>query len=146
MPSVERNSLVPFSAKAMFELVNDVAAYPQFLPGCNDSKVLSVSDTQMKASLQVAKAGIQQWFTTQNQLIEGESIKMELIDGPFNYLHGEWRFVPLSDEACKIELTLNFDFNSKLAELAFGKVFNQLASNMVTAFSQRARVVYGVNL
>jgi ribosome-associated toxin RatA of RatAB toxin-antitoxin module len=142
MPSIQRSALVAHSAEAMFELVNDVAAYPQFLPGCSDSKVLEASEDNMKASLLVAKAGIKQWFTTHNMLEQGKRIDMHLVDGPFRSLTGGWTFSALSEEACKIELRLDFEFSSKLAELAFGKVFNSLATNMVQAFTERAKRVY----
>ncbi len=142
MPSVNRSALVAFSAESMFDLVNDVAAYPQFLPGCADTKVLHADEEQMKASVMISKAGVKQWFTTQNQLSRGHYIKMELVEGPFSKLTGGWTFTPLAEDACKIELNLEFDFSSKLAEMAFGKVFNAIASSMVKAFSDRAKEVY----
>lgn len=142
MPSIYRTALVAHSAQAMFDLVNDVASYPDFLPGCSDSKILDKSAQSMKASLLVAKAGIKQWFTTHNALEPGKSIQMQLVDGPFRSLTGGWTFLPLDESACKIELNLEFEFSNKLAEMAFGKVFNSLAGSMVTAFTERARTVY----
>ncbi len=143
MPSIQRNALVAYSASQMFELVNDVEKYESFLPGCVKSEVLEVSDNHMLASMVLSKAGVKQTLTTSNTLIKGSSIHMDLSDGPFKSLTGGWRFTPLSDEACKIELQLDFVFSSKLMEIAFGKIFNSLASNMVSAFSQRAKQVYG---
>ena len=142
MPSIQRSALVAHSAQAMFDLVNDVASYPQFLPGCTDSKILEHSGESMRASLLVAKAGIQQWFTTHNQLLPGHKIEMQLVNGPFRSLSGGWTFSALSEDACKIELNLEFEFSSKLVEVAFGKVFNSLASSMVAAFTERAKEVY----
>lgn len=142
MPSIQRSALVAHSAQAMFDLVNDVASYPQFLPGCTDSKVLEQTQESMKASLLVAKAGIKQWFTTHNNCLPGQRIDMQLVDGPFRSLSGGWTFSALSEEACKIELNLEFEFTNKLAEVAFGKVFNSLASSMVAAFTERAKKVY----
>lgn len=139
MPSIHRSALVAHSAEAMFNLVNDVASYPEFY-GCTDSKILDSSAQSMKASLLVAKAGIKQWFTTHNALIPGQRIDMQLVDGPFRSLTGGWTFSALSEDACKIELNLEFEFTNKLAEMAFGKVFNSLASSMVAAFTERARV------
>jgi ribosome-associated toxin RatA of RatAB toxin-antitoxin module len=142
MPSIHRSALVAHSAEAMFNLVNDVESYPKFLPGCTDSKILNNSEQSMSASLLVSKAGIKQWFTTENVLYPGERIEMQLVDGPFRSLSGGWTFSALSDEACKIELNLHFEFANKLAEMAFGKVFNSLASSMVTAFTERAKSIY----
>lgn len=142
MPQISRNALVAFSAESMFDLVNDVEAYPQFVPGCADTKILERDDENMKASILIAKAGVKQWFTTQNELERGKFINMQLVDGPFTHLKGGWTFTPLAEDACKIELNLTFEFSSKLAELAFGKVFNSIATNMVNAFTVRAKEVY----
>jgi len=142
MPQVTRSALVPFSAEQMFTLVNDVASYPNFLPGCSGSRVLESSDSAMVASVDVSKAGISKTFTTSNELEEGRKILMQLVDGPFKSLQGGWEFIPLDEAACKVELKLEFEFTSKLVEMAFGKVFNELTSNMVNAFTQRAKQVY----
>jgi len=143
MPSVNRNALVSFSAESMFDLVNDVNTYPQFLPGCAETKIIEADEEMMKASLLISKGGIRQWFTTHNRLKRGEYIQMELVEGPFSHLKGGWQFISLSDSACKIELSLQFEFSSRLAEMAFGKAFSNIANNMVMAFSQRAKEVYG---
>lgn len=144
MPSVHRSALVPYSAAKMFNLVNDVISYPKFLPGCTDAKILESDSSSMLASLLVSKAGVQQWFTTKNQLTQDNAIAMELQDGPFKKLHGGWTFSELAEDACKIELNLDFEFNSAFAQAAFGKVFSSLANGMVKAFTDRAKEVYGV--
>lgn len=143
MAQVNRSALVMFSAEQMYDLVNDVAAYPQFLPGCVGSEVITLQDNVMTASVEVAKAGIRKTFTTTNTLFSNERIDMALLDGPFKSLQGGWQFVALDEKACKIVLALDFEFSSKLVELAFGKVFKELVNNMVKAFTERAKVVYG---
>ena len=142
MPKVTRSALVSFSADQMFSLVNDVARYHEFLPGCSGSRVIESSDLSMVASVDVSKAGISKTFTTSNRLADGAEILMELVDGPFKTLQGGWYFTPLDEQACKVELKLEFEFSSRMIEMAFGKVFNELTSNMVSAFSQRAKQVY----
>ena len=142
MPSIQRSALVAYSASQMYDLVNDVEKYDSFLPGCVKSQVLESGDNYMLASLVLSKAGVKQRLTTSNTLIKDTAIEMDLSDGPFKSLSGGWRFTPLSDEACKIELKLDFVFSSRLMEVAFGKIFNSLANNMVNAFSQRAKQVY----
>ena len=142
MANICRSALVAFSAESMFDLVNDVSSYPLFLPGCAETKVLSEDEQNMQAAVLIAKAGVRQWFTTQNTLARGHFIKMNLVEGPFRHLSGGWTFTPLADDACKIELNLDFEFSSRLAEMAFGKVFNTIAANMVNAFTERAKEVY----
>ncbi|SES82388.1 type II toxin-antitoxin system RatA family toxin [Thalassotalea agarivorans] len=143
MPVVNRSSLVMHSAEQMFQLINDIAAYPEFVPDCHDSKVLESSDSQMTASLLVAKGGIKKWFTTKNTLVSNESVEMSLVDGPFKKLTGKWHLTKLSDEACKINLELQYEFSSKVFDLAFGKAFNHMANNMVQAFIARAKDKFG---
>ncbi|ASG62886.1 ubiquinone-binding protein [Kluyvera genomosp. 3] len=144
MPQISRTALVPYSAEQMYQLVNDVNAYPDFLPGCTGSRVLESGPTQMTAAVDVAKAGISKTFTTRNTLTDNQSILMHLVDGPFKKLIGGWKFTPLSQDACKIEFHLDFEFTNKLIELAFGRIFKELALNMVQAFTMRAREVYRV--
>jgi ribosome-associated toxin RatA of RatAB toxin-antitoxin module len=97
----------------------------------------------MRASLLISKAGVKQWFTTHNTLKRGEFIHMNLVDGPFSRLTGGWTIKSLSETGCKIEFNLDFEFSSKIIEMAFGRVFNSIAANMVVAFTERAKQVYG---
>ncbi len=143
MPTISRSALVMHSVEEMYALVNDVLSYPKFLPDCCDSKIISFDDNKMVAALLVAKGGIRKWFTTENTLIPNEKIMMKLVDGPFKKLEGCWTLTALSEEACKISLDLDYEFSNKMFSLAFGRVFNHLANNMVQAFTQRAKEVYG---
>ncbi|TMN89379.1 ubiquinone-binding protein [Pseudoalteromonas phenolica] len=143
MPQIEKSALVMYSSQEMFDLVNNVNAYPAFLPNCSDAKIISENENTMTASLEISKAGLKKWFTTNNRLA-GNKVEMQLVDGPFKSLQGYWEFTPLDEQACKVSLKLEFEFASKLIEMAFGKVFNEVAKNMVVAFTQRAKTVYGV--
>lgn len=136
---MNKSALVPYSAKTMFDLVNDVASYPEFIPGCVATHIRSEDDTHMQASLDISKAGIKHTFTTNNILTAPSRIAMTLADGPFKSLSGGWIFTELDEHACKIELNLEFEFTSRLVELAFGKIFHSLANSMVDAFIQRAK-------
>lgn len=143
MAEVSRSALLMYSADEMYQLVNDVSAYPDFLPGCVAANVLSHSDGIMRAAVKVSKAGISQTFTTENTLINGSSILMNLVEGPFKHLSGGWVFTALDEQACKVSLDLKFEFSSSLVEIAFGRIFNELVGSMVKSFAQRAKVVYG---
>ncbi|MHA6495356.1 type II toxin-antitoxin system RatA family toxin [Pseudomonas borbori] len=140
---IQRSALLPYPAQALFELVNDVASYPEFLPWCSASEVLEASATHMRASLEVAKAGFSQRFVTSNTLVPGQSIELNLEEGPFTQLHGQWQFKPLTDKACKISLDLTFDYAGPLVRATLGPLFNQAANTLVDAFCQRAKHLYG---
>ncbi|WP_133405993.1 SRPBCC family protein [Parashewanella tropica] len=143
MPQIARSMLVRYSAQQMYDLVNDVESYKEFLPGCVGGKVISFDGAKMLASVDVSKAGMRKTFTTCNQLENGKSIKLNLENGPFKHLKGEWRFTELAEDACKVEFELDFEFSSSLIDFAFNKVFKELMGSMVGAFTQRAKVVYG---
>ncbi len=108
------------TAEQMFDLVNDVESYPQFLPWCSGTTLIESTDTTMQASLMVAMAGLKYSFTTRNEHERPGKIRIELVEGPFSSLSGVWLFQPLSDEACKVSLSLQFDFSGKLTSLAMG--------------------------
>ncbi|MDX1756967.1 MAG: type II toxin-antitoxin system RatA family toxin [Marinobacter sp.] len=139
---IEKTALVMHSAERMFHLVNDVARYPDFLPWCAGAEIHEQSQSQLMASLDVAKGGMQHRLTTRNQLVAPETIEMSLVDGPFRNLRGHWQFLSLDVNACKVILRLEFEFSGSLARMTFGTVFSQAANTMVDAFCRRADEVY----
>ena len=140
---IQRSALLPYPAQALYDLVNDVARYPEFLPWCSSSEVMESSSDHMRAALTVAKGGISQRFVTRNLLRPGERIEMQLEEGPFTQLHGIWEFRVLNDKACKISLDLSFDYSGQLVKATLGPLFNQAANTLVDAFCQRAKQLYG---
>jgi len=145
MPTISRSALVMYSVEQMYQLINDILAYPQFIPNCGDSKIISSHENEVTAALMVSKGGLKKWFTTKNTMIGHNKVQLDLVDGPFKKLTGHWVLTELSEEACKISLQLDYEFSSKVFDLAFGRVFNGLTNNMVQAFTQRAKEVYHSN-
>ncbi|MBO1926742.1 type II toxin-antitoxin system RatA family toxin [Thiomicrorhabdus sp. 6S2-11] len=142
MKTITRTALLPYSAKQMYDLVNDVPSYPQFLPWCGGAKVLQQDASSMQASVTIAKAGIKQTFTTNNHLVDGKRIEMQLIDGPFKSMHGEWEFKVLDEDACKILFEIEFEVSNGILNMALGPIFEQIASTMVDSFCERAKQIY----
>ena len=95
------------------------------------------------ATLHVNYRGLRLHFTTENQMEEGTLIDMKLVNGPFKHLDGYWRFLPLSEQACKIEFRLGYELSGKLVEKVAGPVFNHIAETMVEVFVKRAASLYG---
>ncbi len=143
MPVVDRSALVPYSAEQMYNLVNDIESYPQFLPWCRSSKILARSDEQVKATIEMVKGPMHRSFTTCNRLQEPQAIDMRLVNGPFRRLEGGWQFTHLQAGGCKVALRLEFEFANALLRLTIGPIFNRIADTMVDSFCQRARQIYG---
>jgi ribosome-associated toxin RatA of RatAB toxin-antitoxin module len=143
MHSVERSVLVPHSASQMFDLVADVEKYPQFMPWCGGATVSERDAQGMKASITISLAGIKQTFTTRNVHQYPSSIALQLVDGPFSALTGNWEFISLSQDACKVLFTLNYEFSNRALETLVGPIFNRIATSFIDSFTQRAQVCYG---
>jgi ribosome-associated toxin RatA of RatAB toxin-antitoxin module len=143
MTTIHKSALVPYSAEQMYTLVDDIPAYPEFLPWCSGSKEITRREDEVEASLDIAHSGVHKSFTTRNRLEKNRSIEMQLVEGPFKHLNGVWRFEPLGDAGSKVVLDLEFDFSSKLLGMTFGPLFSKIASSLVDAFIQRAQKVYG---
>jgi ribosome-associated toxin RatA of RatAB toxin-antitoxin module len=144
MSLIKRSALVYYSPSEMYQLVNNVADYALFLPWCRSSKVKSESADEMVASVEIAKGVLNKTFTTHNKLYKDHRIELELVDGPFKKLSGFWQFDPLKTEnACKVNLELEFQFDSAMISLAAKPVFTQIASSLVDSFCKRAVEVYG---
>lgn len=143
MSRVEKSALIGFSAGQMFALVADVAHYVDFLPWCSASRLVSDNGQELCGEIEVSRAGIRQRFTTCNRYETGRRMELRLQSGPFKRLDGVWVFTPLREDACKVELKLEFEFSGALIDKAFGKVFEQIAVTLVDAFCKRAADVYG---
>ena len=134
----DKSALVPYPASEMYDIVNDVDRYPEFLPWCRSARLLSRTEEQLCGEIEVSKAGVTQVFSTCNKLIPCERIDIELKEGPFRKLHGSWNFTVLRADACKVSLKLEFEFSNVLMNKAFGVVFSQIANSLVEAFCKRA--------
>ena len=163
MKHVKKSVLLWYSAREMYELVVDVESYPKFLPWCESSVVLERRDADpatgapagMTARLGLSYAGVRQSFTTRNEQVPGESVRLQLVDGPFSQLDGTWQFRPLQapdpaqpprpDEpiACKVEFNLAYAFSNRVFEAVLSPVFDQVANTFVDSFVKRAAQVYG---
>lgn len=143
MPVISKSALVPYSASEMYDLVNDIAAYPDFLPWCGSSKVISRTDDEVRATVELSRSGIKKSFTTLNRLQKDKMIEIRLIEGPFKHLEGFWRFEKLNDLACKVMFDIEFEFSSRILAMTVGPIFSQISSTMIDAFTKRAGEVYG---
>lgn len=143
MALVQKTVLIEHSAQQMFDLVDRVEDYPQFLPWCGATELRLRDDTTTTATLHINYHSVKAHFTTENTKERPTAMSIRLIDGPFRRLEGAWHFKPLAENACKIEFSLTYEFSSKLFEKVIGPVFSHIANTFVDAFTKRAGQVYG---
>jgi ribosome-associated toxin RatA of RatAB toxin-antitoxin module len=143
MQTVHRSVLVPYSAKQMFDLVDDVEHYCEFLPWCGGSKVIAKTAEGKLARIDISFKGVTAHFTTRNANKPPESITIDLEEGPFKALRGKWSFKALAADACKVEFDLSYEFKTTVLETLVGPVFNHIAHTFIDAFVKRAEAEYG---
>ena len=143
MRYVNRNALVPYRSREMFMLVDDVDAYPDFLPWCKTAEVHERTDEAVKATLELQKGAVSNKFTTLNKRSEFDAIGISLVGGPFRHLNGGWTFKELGNDGCKVILKLDFEFESRLVDMMFGAFFEDTCNSLVDAFTRRAVQTFG---
>ena len=143
MPRITKSAIVPYTDQAMFELVKAVDQYVDFLPWCSDSAIVQETPDEIIGRIEVTHLGLHQAFSTRNQLHPPQQMTLELQEGPFDTFHGNWNFSALNETACKVTLTLDFDFSNFFIRTAFGPIFENIANTLVDSFCQRAAQIYG---
>lgn len=142
MRQIRRSALVAVPPERMFELIDDVERYPEFVPGCAAAEVLERAPDSLRARLTVGSGPLAASFVTRNRLVRPSTIEMELVEGPLRSLHGLWRLTPVAagnTSGCRVELDLTFEVQGGLAGLALGPVIERVAGSLVDAFVARAR-------
>lgn len=142
MTTIRRNVTVPYSAEQMYRLVNDVEAYPDFLPWCERTELHHASESFVEASITLRKGSIRKRFSTRNELVPGREIRIHLLDGPFRRLEGSWRFRDLEQGGSLVLLEMQFEFANRLLDMAIGPVFREIVGSLVNSFRRRADEVY----
>ena len=142
MQTVHRSVLVPYSAQQMFDLVDDVEHYCEFLPWCGGSRVIAETAKGKVARIDISFKGVLAHFTTNNVNKPPESITIALEEGLFKALKGKWSFKSLAADACKVEFDLSYEFKTTVLEALVGPVFNHIAHSFIDAFVKRAEAKY----
>jgi ribosome-associated toxin RatA of RatAB toxin-antitoxin module len=143
MADVFKTVLINQSVERMFDLVTDVARYPEFLPWCGGVEIFEQTDTILDAKISIHFKGIKQYFHTRNVNHRPETIDMVFVDGPFRHFSGQWNFIALREDACKVEFKLHWEFKNALLDKIIGPVFAHIAGTFVDRFVSRAESLYG---
>ncbi|MDJ0993929.1 MAG: type II toxin-antitoxin system RatA family toxin [Dinoroseobacter sp.] len=148
MPQHSETRTLPYTAQQMYDLVADVAAYPQFLPWCAAARIRSTEPTssgsEMLADLVISFKVFREKFGSRVQLqSQDHVIKTEYLDGPFKHMHSVWKFTDLEAGGCKVEFDTDFEFKNKILQSVIGVVFHEAMQRIVRAFESRADALYG---
>jgi ribosome-associated toxin RatA of RatAB toxin-antitoxin module len=139
MREVKRSALIAESPARMYELVNDIERYPEFVPWCVGARVVSRTDHEVVATLNIKRGPLKAEFTTRNLLEPASRVLMQFVSGPFRVLEGLWTLTALGDLGCRVELEMRFEFANRVAGTLFEPLFEDTAASLVDAFVKRAR-------
>jgi coenzyme Q-binding protein COQ10 len=147
MTSYTERKLVEYSPAQLFALVADVAKYPSFLPWCVGARIRSKQGNVLVADLTIGFGPFRESFTSRVTLTPPDAtgycaINVKYENGPFKYLHNEWKFTP-DAQGCVVDFYVDFEFRNFVLQKAIGVVFTEAVRLMVNAFLKRARTAYG---
>lgn len=139
--------ILPYSPRQMYDLVADVARYPEFLPWTAAARIRSITDkgdhAEMLADLVVSFKVFRERFGSRVGLYESEyRIDTAYIDGPFKHLESRWIFHDHPD-GCEVDFSVDFEFRNRILQGAAGMFFTEAMQRIVGAFENRARDLYG---
>ena len=147
MPTHSETRPLPYTAQQMYDLVADVAHYPEFLPWCAAARIrrtYPAGDSKvMEADLVISFKVFRERFGSRVTLFDAQRrIDTEYLDGPFKYMRSDWRFED-TDAGCNVSFHVDFEFKNAVLQGIIGVVFNEAMHRIVRAFEQRAADLYG---
>ncbi len=143
MPGIRETRRLPYSAEQMFDLVSDVARYPEFLPWVVATRVRSDDGREMVADMLVGFKALREKFTSRVLKQRPERLEVIYIDGPMRDLDNVWHFRALPEGGCEVDFCVDFTFKNKMFEMLAGQYFDRAFRKMVAAFETRADELYG---
>lgn len=146
MTSHFETKTLPYTADQMYNLVADVASYPQFLPWTAAARVRNRTDkgdyVEMLADLVISFKVFRETFGSRVRLWPAlKKIETSYLDGPFKHLESTWLFKDLED-GCEVSFEVDFEFKNRLLQGAAGMFFNEAMQRVVRSFEARARELY----
>jgi len=143
MPGVRETRCLPYSAEQMFDLVADVARYPEFLPWVVATRVRSDDGEEMLADMLVGFKALREKFSSRVLKQRPGRLEVIYIDGPMRDLDNLWHFRPLPQGGCEVDFSVEFSFKNKMFEMLAGQYFDRAFRKLVAAFEARANELYG---
>jgi ribosome-associated toxin RatA of RatAB toxin-antitoxin module len=135
---ITRSVLVPYSAEAMFDLIEQAECYPSFLPWCTAAEIVERSEDWVAARLEFSYLKLRFAMRTRNPKRRPEWLQVRMVEGPFSRFHGDWRLVPLADQGCKVTFNLSYQPSETLFDRFATAALDRIFGSVVEAFVKRA--------
>ncbi len=132
---------MPYSAEAMFALVDDIESYPKFLPWCARAES-SREGEEVRATLHIQYFGLKTTLTTCNRHRRAERIDMRLAAGPLQSLSGSWKFSAVDGTRSRVEFFLQYQFGRGALKAVFERLFESVFERFADSFLREAKNRY----
>lgn len=143
MPTHAEKRVLPYTPEQLFDIVADIERYPDFLPWCVATRIRSRDGNVITADVVIGFKMFRENFTTRDVLDRPRRIDVSYHEGPFKYLNNHWVFEPVGEASCELDFYIDFEFKTRLLQMAVGTLFNEAVKVMVSAFEKRAKAIYG---
>ena len=143
MPTHAERRVLPHTPEQLFDIVADIERYPEFLPWCVATRIKTREGNLITADVVIGFKMFRERFTTRNVLDRPRRIDVTYHEGPFKYLNNHWLFEPVGEGSCDLDFYIDFEFRSRLLQMAVGVLFNEAVKVMVSSFEKRAKAIYG---
>ena len=143
MPRHEETRHLPYTPEQMFDMVADVAAYPEFLPWVSAMRLRTDTPTETVADMIVGFKGLRETFTSRVRKVRPEELRVDYVDGPLKHLTNQWRFRGDGQGGVLVDFAVDFAFKNRMFEMLAGQVFDKALRKMIGAFEARAATLYG---
>ena len=138
MKKIYKEEDINIDIETIFNLINDIKSYPNYLPWCTKTEVTKRPDHSIIGKIFISKSFIKWNFSTKNIIKKNESISLELVDGPFERLNGNWSFSMIDEFNTRVSLEINYKFKSSLIELSIEPIFTSIMNSILKSFIQEA--------
>ena len=135
--------MLPYTPEQLFDIVADIERYPEFLPWCVATRIRAREGNVITADVVIGFKMFRERFTTRDVLDRPRRIDVTYHEGPFKYLNNHWLFEPVGEGSCDLDFYIDFEFKTRLLQMAVGALFNEAVKVMVSSFEKRAKALYG---
>tara|TARA_B100000900_G_scaffold353125_1_gene321087 strand:- start:479 stop:916 length:438 start_codon:yes stop_codon:yes gene_type:complete len=138
MKKIHKEEDINIELTKIFNLINNIDKYPDYLPWCVKTEVEHESKNIINGKIFISKSFIKWSFSTKNTIEKNKSINLSLIDGPFEELNGKWSFIPIDKNNTKVSLDINYKFKNSLIELSIEPIFTSIMNSILQSFISQA--------
>jgi coenzyme Q-binding protein COQ10 len=134
---IRTKDLLNFKAKELFELVINIEDYPNFLPYCKKSTIISEEENLIIADLTIGNFLFCEKFRSNVKTEKYKKIEIESIGKMIKALNAIWLFED-NEAGCNVTFEIKIQMKSAWMQKTLEKIFNDFFEKIIKSFEKRA--------